>query len=107
MSYGIGIIIPKDDLNKSQIRWNFCAWTLPIAVKADSVKNNLKDLKRWYKEFENETNLTSLDKLLNAPCDCVCIIDKKGNFSTLKPHKPINIKNVENIITYLIQYLQI
>lgn len=106
MSYGIGIVILKDDLNKNKIRWNFCAWTLAIHVKADP-KGSKKDLKRWYKELQTETNLTSLNKLQTAPCDCVCIIDKKGNLSTLKDHKPISAKDVNNIITHLIQYLQI
>ena len=106
MSYGIGVVILKDDLEKQQIRWDVCDWSLPICVKTHP-KSCLNSFKRWYKEFETETKITSLKKLQKAPCDCVCIIDKEGNLSTLKDHKPISTVGVSNIITHLIQYLQI
>jgi hypothetical protein len=32
MSYGIGIVIPKEDLVKEKIRFSTCDWMLPIHV---------------------------------------------------------------------------
>ena len=100
MSYGIGIVILKEDLEKQQIRYDFCDWTLPITVKVypDDCKKDFKQY--WYSSFKDETKLTTLKKLINAPCDCVCIIDENGNFETLKNRTPISGKNID-IKTYL------
>lgn len=88
MSYGIGIVIPKDDINKDLIRYDFCDWTLPITVQLypESCKKSFID---WHKDFNKEQKLTSIDKLKTAPCDCVCIIDSEGNFDLLKDRNPI------------------
>jgi hypothetical protein len=89
MSYGIGIVIPKEDLVKEKIRFSTCDWMLPIHVKLYPEQSK-KNFLRWFKEFETETQFTTLDKLKTAPCDCVCIIDSEGNFSILEGHEPIN-----------------
>lgn len=87
MSYGIGIVIPKEDLQKEKIRFDFCDWTLPIEVNLfpESCKTSFK---QWITEFD-DNKTTTLEKLKTAPCDCVCIIDSEGNFDTLK-HSPMN-----------------
>jgi len=89
MSYGVGLVIPKEDLGKEKIRVSTCDWMLPIYVQIHPERSK-KNFLRWIKEFETETKLTTLDKLKTAPCDCVCIIDTEGNFSTLQGHKPLN-----------------
>lgn len=90
MSYGIGLVIIKDDLDKSEIRYDYCDWTLPITVTIhpEDCKKNFKD--KWYPSFKNETKTTTMDTLLKAPCDCVCIIDKEGDFETLQNRTPIS-----------------
>ena len=82
MSYGIGIVIPKEDLKKEKIRFSFCDWTLPITVTLYP-KECKESFKKWSKEFDVNSTST-LEKLKTAPCDCVCIIDSEGNFDTLK-----------------------
>lgn len=88
MSYGIGIVIPKEDLNKEKIRFGFCNWLLPITVETypEECKESFK---RWINEFDL-SKVTTLDKLKSAPCDCVCIIDKEGGFEVLKGCKPLD-----------------
>jgi len=90
MSYGIGIVILKEDLQKPQIRFDFCDWTISVAVAIhpEECKRNFKD--RWYPSFNNESKLTTLEKLITAPCDIVAIIDEEGNFDYLKDHKPLD-----------------
>jgi len=82
MSYGIGIVIPKEDLSKDKIRYDFCDWTLPITNKI-CPKDCKKAFIKWHKEFKDELKQTSIDLLRTAPCDCVCVIDSDGNFENL------------------------
>jgi len=88
MSYGIGIVIPKEDLKKEKIRFDFCDWTLPITVKIypESCKESFKN---WINEFNNDKT-TTIEKLKTAPVDCVCIIDSEGEFDCLKECTPLN-----------------
>ena len=83
MSYGIGVVVPKCDIKKEKIRFAYCDWTLPITV---SIYPNVCKINfiRWYEEFETETKTTTLEKLMTAPCDCVCIIDEFGNYESMK-----------------------
>lgn len=88
MSYGIGIIIRKEDIEKTKIPYDFCEWMLPVQNKLEPLicqKNFIK----WHKEMEEEKKVTTLEKLKTAPCDCICIIDKDGNFSLLPECQPI------------------
>ena len=95
MSYGVGIVIVKDDLEKNEIRWDYCAWTLGISVKMypEACRRNFKD--DWYPSFKDEKKITTLDRLLTAPCDIVAVIDKEGNFETLKNRKPVDGTNID------------
>jgi hypothetical protein len=92
MSYGVGIVIPKEDLQKEKIRFDYCDWTLPIAVGMYP-EDCKKSFKKWMVQFESETKTTTLEKLKTAPCDCVCIIDSDGNFDTLKEREPLDCSN--------------
>ena len=88
MSYGIGVVILKDDLEKEKIKYDFCDWTLPITEKLYP-KEAKKNIKRWYIEMQNLERFTSLEKLMNAPCDIVVIINKEGSLEYLKNRKPL------------------
>lgn len=83
MSYGIGIVVPKCDIKKEKIRFAYCDWTLPITNKIHPEECKANFI-RWYEEFETETKTTTLEKLMTAPCDCVCIVDKLGNFEEMQ-----------------------
>lgn len=89
MSYGIGIVIVKDDLEKDLIRWDFCDWVIPITVKLYHKECKKCFKENWYPSFKNELKVTTLEKLKTAPCDIVFIIDKKGNSNCLDDRKPI------------------
>lgn len=83
MSYGIRVVVPKDDIKKEKIRFAYCNWTLPMSVRPypnNCKTNNVK----WHKQFESVTKTTTLEKLMTAPCDCVCIIDEFGNYESMK-----------------------
>lgn len=95
MSYGIGIVILKEDLNKDKIRYDFCDWMLPIIVQEKQKTCEMDFKKRWYPDLLKEKKTTTLDILKTAPCDCVCIIDEFGNFDLLKGRTPISSLNIE------------
>lgn len=100
MSYGIGIVVLEEDLNKNKIRWCDCDWTLPITVRLYP-KSCKESFKIWYKEFEDEKKFTTLEKLQTSPCDCVCIINKEGDFKIMnrKNYKLSNEPNIEKYLT--------
>lgn len=100
MSYGTGIVIIEDDINKDKIRWDFCDWTTPTGVKIYP-EDYKKDFKIWYKDFKKETKVTTLEKLKTAPCDCVCIINKNGDFQTMN-RKDYKLSNEPDIKKHLI-----
>lgn len=90
MSYGVGIVIVKEDLTKDKIRYSFCDWCISLHVASDP-KHCKKQFKtRWYPDFVKETKVTTFEKLKTAPCDIVCIIDAKGNFEVMQGRSPVN-----------------
>ena len=101
MSYGIGIVIPKEDLSKNKIRYDFCDWTLPITNEIYP-----KDCKRafidWHEQFKDELKKTTIELLKHAPCDCVCVIDSVGGFELLD-RNGIKLSNENDINKYLKQ----
>ena len=87
MSFGIGVVIHKKDLKKKKIRYDFCDWTIGIAIKTHP-ESCRESFKNWSREFDTETKTTSMDLLLKAPCDIVLIIDSDGSSDFLKNRKP-------------------